>query len=70
MTSSQGHGIFIKAFPLFGNRSHWKRLARHLYGLDWNKFLKAPQEEETSGGEMTDNDEEAMNDNDEEENGE
>ena len=48
MTSSQGHFTFIKAFPLYKDRLHWRNVAKYLYGPNWKKSLNIPEDDQSS----------------------
>ena len=48
LTSSQAHFTFVKAFPLYKSRNHWKNVAIYLYGPKWKKALGIPEDDDTS----------------------
>ena len=59
LTSSTTHETFKKAFRLYGNRAHWKRVAEFHYGVDWSAHLQGPAD---STNDSNENEESAGND--------
>ena len=53
LTSSQCHGTFKKAFPLFASNESWKIVAKHLYGPSWMNHLVCETIEDQELGDET-----------------